>query len=190
MPRWRRWIEFGRAALHRRDNAIQPGETIMSKTVFAAPLAVLCLLSPGLLPPALAGDAPPDTDHGRYTLNKVADGYLRLDTQTGDVSLCAQKTVGWACQAVADDRAVFEQEIARLRGENGALKKEILANNLPLPAGAANAAPDTSATGDATVTLRLPSDSEVDSAVAYVGRIWHRFVDALSRAQKQMLNKS
>jgi hypothetical protein len=26
--------------------------------------------------------------------------------------------------------------------------------------------------------------------VAYVGRLWNRFVDAVNRAQKQMLNKS
>jgi len=140
-----------------------------------------------LVLPAAADEASPDDDHGRYVLNKVADGFLRLDTQTGDVSICAQRTVGWACQAAPDDRAVLENEIARLRSENGALKKEILANGLPLPAGAAA---DATGAGDNGVTLRLPSNGEVDSAFAYVGRLWHRFVDALSRAQKQMLNKS
>jgi hypothetical protein len=145
-------------------------------------LAGVCLIMP-----ARADEASPGNDHGRYILNKVADGFLRLDTQTGDVSICAQRTVGWACQAMPDDRAVLENEIARLRGENGALKKEILANGLPLPAGAAA---DVTGAGDNSVTLRLPSDGEVDSAVAYVGRMWHRFVDALARAQKQMLNKS
>ena len=61
---------------------------------------------------------------------------MRLDKQTGDVSLCSQRTVGWACQAAPDDRAVLEDEIARLRRENAALKKDILARGLPLPAGA------------------------------------------------------
>ena len=140
-----------------------------------------------LVLPAAAGEAGPDNDHGRYMLSKVADGFLRLDTQTGDVSLCTQRTVGWACQAAPDDRAILENEIARLRSENGALKKEILANGLPLPAGAAA---DADGAGDNSVILRLPSDDEVDSAFAHVGRIWHRFVEALARAQKQVLNKS
>ncbi|MGO9891188.1 MAG: hypothetical protein ACLP0L_25250, partial [Solirubrobacteraceae bacterium] len=26
-------------------------------------------------------------------------GYLRLDTQTGEVALCSQRSVGWACEA-------------------------------------------------------------------------------------------
>ena len=60
---------------------------------------------------------------------------MRLDTQTGEVSLCSQRTVGWACQAMPEDRAVLESEIARLRRENAALKKDILARGLPLPAG-------------------------------------------------------
>ena len=147
----------------------------------AAMLVGFCLMGP-----AGAGDAAPDSDHGRFSLTKVADGYLRLDTQTGDVSLCTQRAVGWACQAVPDDRAVLEQEITRLRGENGALKKEILTNGLPLPAGATADTSDS----DRSVTLRLPSNQEIDSALAYAGSIWHRLVDAVTRAQKQIFNKS
>jgi hypothetical protein len=140
-----------------------------------------------LIVPARADEPGPDNNHGRYMLNKAADGYLRLDTQTGEVSLCTQHTVGWACQTVPDDRAVLENEIARLRSENGALKKEILANGLPLPTGAAA---DATGASDNSVILRLPSNDDVDSAIAFAGRIWHRFVEALARAQKQVLNKS
>ncbi len=61
---------------------------------------------------------------------------MRLDTQTGEVALCSQHAVGWACEAAPEDRAVLENEIARLRSENAALKKEILARGLPLPPGA------------------------------------------------------
>jgi len=88
-----------------------------------------------LLVPALADETTPDNEGGRYSFSKQADGVLRLDTQTGDVSLCSQRSVGWACQAVPDDRAVLENEIARLRRENVVLKKDILGRGLPLPAG-------------------------------------------------------
>jgi hypothetical protein len=141
-----------------------------------------------LLAPALADDATPDTEHGRYTFNQTAEGFLRLDVQTGDVSLCAKRAVGFACQAVPDDRTVLENEIARLRAENGALKKEILAHGMTLPN---VAAPEISAAPhDNDVTIRLPDNADIDRAVAYVGQLWQRFVDAIARAQKQALNKS
>jgi hypothetical protein len=140
-----------------------------------------------LLAPALADDAPPDDGAGRYSFNKVADGWLRLDSQTGAVSICGQRTVGWACQAVPEDRAVLENEIARLRRENAALKKDILARGLPLPDGATAEPPEAR---DHDLTLHLPNDAEVNRVMAFVGRVWHRLVDAIAQAQKQVLNKS
>jgi len=155
---------------------------IMIRKTFAIVAASVCLILP-----ALADDATPDNAGGRYTFNKVADGLLRLDTQTGEVSVCSQRTVGWACQAAPEDRAVLETEIARLRSESAVLKKDILSHGLPLPSGAV---PEPPTAHDGDVIVRLPDNADVDRAVAYVGRIWHRFVEAIARAQKQMLNKS
>jgi hypothetical protein len=39
-------------------------------------------------------------------------------------------------------------------------------------------------------TLRLPSDADIDQVIAFVSRVWQRFVDTIARAQKQMFNKS
>src|ERR1700691_566043 len=97
-------------------------ETIMIARGIALAVAALCLMVP-----AIADDAAPDSQGGRYIFNKQADGFVRLDGQTGEVSLCSQKTVGWACEAAPEDRGLLENEIARLRGENAALKKDILA---------------------------------------------------------------
>jgi hypothetical protein len=155
---------------------------IMFSKAFAIALAAVCLSTP-----VFADDATPDTNGGRYTLNKVTDGFVRLDTQTGEVALCSQRTVGWACQVAPEDRAAFESEIARLRGENAALKQALLSRGLPLPSGAT---PERSGSHDNDITIRLPDNADIDRAVAYVGRLWNRFVDAVNRAQKQMLNKS
>ena len=154
----------------------------MSNTAFAAVVAGCCLIAP-----ALAGDAMPENDGGRYTFSKVADGFLRLDTQTGEVSICSQRTVGWACQAVPEDRAVLESEIVRLRHENAALKKDMLARGLPLPAGTLPE-PPVVRDGDRALPPRLHSD--LDRMMALVDRMWHRLVEAIAHAQKQMLNKS
>jgi hypothetical protein len=153
---------------------------IMFSKAFALAIVAVCLSTP-----AFADDATPDTKAGRYTLNKVADGFVRLDTQTGEVALCTQRAVGWACQAAPEDRAAFEGEIARLRSENAALKQALLSRGLPLPSGVT---PERSHNND--ITIRLPDDADIDRAVAYVSRLWNRFVDAVSRAQKQMMNKS
>ncbi len=155
----------------------------------AVAIAVCCLSGA-----ARADAAMPDTAGGRYIFQKRADGVLRLDTQSGEVSLCSQRAVGWACEAAPEDRAVLEDEIARLRAENGALKQAILARGLPLPPGIVpepaqpplaqnNAAPDNA------LNLRLPSDAEIDRVVSFAGRVWQRFVDAIERARKQVLNK-
>ena len=82
----------------------------------------------------------PDSENGRYAFNQVSDGMLRLDTRTGQVSLCAKKDAGWACNAVPDERQALESEIARLQRENGVLKKDMLARGLPLPGGVAGGA--------------------------------------------------
>ncbi len=81
---------------------------------------------------------------------------------------------------------MFENEIARLQSENAALKKALLARGLPLPPGVAPDAP----AGQNDLTLRLPSDADIDQAIAFVSHVWQRFVDAIARAQKQVFNKS
>jgi hypothetical protein len=139
-----------------------------------------------LVVPARAQEPMPDSAGGRYVFSKQGDGFLRLDTQSGAVSLCREGAVGWACQAAPDDRALFEREIARLQSENAALKKILLAHNLALPPGVASEAPS----AQNAPSLRLPSDAEIDRMVAFVGELWQRFVDAVARTQKQMFNKS
>src|SRR5262245_35022293 len=132
---------------------------VLARHVLAVAAAAAALSAPAALAQG------PDEDK-RYQFNQVADGYLRLDLKTGQVSLCNRRDIGWSCVAVADDRAAFDSEIARLQGENGALKKALLDRGLPLPGGVR---PDPQATPPAAATapvarndnpdLKLPSDA-------------------------------
>ncbi len=160
---------------------------IVAVAVAAVCLSAICLSAACLSAPVLADDASPDSAGSRYTFNKTTDGVVRLDTQTGQVALCTQRTVGWACQMAPEDRAAFESEIARLRGENAALKQSLLSHDLPLPTGMM---PEPSVGHGNDITIHLPSDTDIDRVVAYVDRVWRNFVDAVARAQRQMLNKS
>jgi hypothetical protein len=136
---------------------------------------VLALTLAGALiaPPAHAQT--PETEDNRYQFNRVEDGYLRLDLKSGQVSLCSRRAAGWACQAVPDDRAAYDGEIARLQGENAALKKAMLDRGAPLPGGVTPDAPV--ARGDRD--LKLPSHAEVDRMVSAVEKVWRRLVEML-----------
>jgi hypothetical protein len=148
-------------------------------------IAALALIVP-VITAALADDATPDSAGGRYIFNKTTDGVVRLDTQSGQVSLCSQRTMGWACETAPEDRAVLENEIARLRAENGALKKDIISRGLPLPPGAMPEPP----VAQNSVTVPLPSDADINRMAAFANQVWHRFKEMVERAQQQIFNKS
>ena len=165
--------------------------TIIVRAAAAAALSAALAVAA----PALAEDAMPDSAGGRYIFNKTADGLVRLDTKSGEVALCGQRTVGWACTAAPEDRVVLENEIARLRAENAALKRDILARGLPLPPGAspvppAEAPSAQNKTGQNSITVPLPSDADIDRVTDFASRVWHRFKDMVDKAQQQIFNKS
>ena len=93
---------------------------------------------------------------------------------------------GRPCESSDCFSAAFESEIARLRGENAALKQSLLAHGLPLPSGA------TAEQGarNNEITIRLPDNDDLDRARAYIEDVWRHFVDAVAKAQRQLLNKS
>jgi hypothetical protein len=122
----------------------------------------------------------PDSENGRYSFSSVPDGVLRLDTRTGAVSLCARQAAGWACNAVPDERAALENEIARLQRENGALKKDMLARNLPLPGGVSGA-PQSAQQRELQLKVPLPSDAEIDRMMSAFGKMWRRLVDMMQK---------
>jgi hypothetical protein len=123
---------------------------------------------------------PPESEDSRYVFHRVQDGFVRLDTRTGQAALCSRRAVGWACQAMPEDRAALEGEIARLQGENAALKKEMLARGLALPGGttADPPAPDRD--------LKRPNAAELDRMVAFLEKAWRRLVEMMGNLQKDL----
>jgi hypothetical protein len=118
-----------------------------------------------------AQTATPDSENGRYSFNPVADGVLRLDTRTGQVSQCSRSDAGWACKVVPDERSALETEIARLQGENGTLKKELLAK-------------------PGEPELKLPSDAEVDKVISFLKKVWRRLIEMGRTVQRDVEKKN
>jgi hypothetical protein len=150
--------------------------------------------------PAQAATA--ETEDARYSYNRVDDGFLRLDSHSGEVSLCNRRAVGWSCELVPDDRGALDNEIARLHGENAILKKALLDRGLPLPRGvnAESASAGAASTGAAGAEvpstknndrdLALPSQADVERVKALVGKVWRQLVEMIMNLQKDVLKKT
>jgi len=148
-------------------------------------LALALTLSLADFAAASAQTATPDSENGRYSFSPVADGVLRLDTRTGQVSQCSRSDVGWACNLVPDERSALETEIARLQGENATLKKDLLSRGLPVPgvSGPSGAKPG-------EPELKLPSDAEVDKVISFLEKVWRRLIEMGRTVQKDIERKN
>lgn len=135
-----------------------------------------------------AQGAPPDADDKRFSYNRVDDGYVRLDLRTGQVSLCARRPVGWSCQVAPDDRAAFDNEIARLQAENAILKKALLDRGLPLPAGVKSGGikSETPGVRPPDQDLKLPDSAEVDRVMSFIEKVWRRLVEMMANIQRDL----
>ena len=142
-------------------------------------------MSLGALMTAAAETGTPDSGNGRYSFHPVADGVLRLDTRTGQVSECSRSDAGWACKLVADERSAVEAEIARLQEENARLKKELLDRAPPIPGGSAQVPAKPSDPG-----LKLPSDAEVDKVLSFLEKAWRRLIEMGKTVLKDVEQKN
>jgi hypothetical protein len=135
--------------------------------------------------PAVAQGAQPENDDNRFSFFHADGGYLRLDGRTGQVSLCTRRQAGWLCQAMPEERAALEAEIARLQAQNAALKKEVLAHDLPLPGGLAGDSPLPTGPG-----LPPGTDREGSQIMSVIGDVWRRLVAMITSVQRDLLRRS
>lgn len=139
----------------------------------------------------------PDTENGRYTLSPVTDGFLRLNTRNGEVSICTNKN-GWTCRLVPDERTALDTEIGRLQGDNKQLREQLAQQgtvtgktDAPLAKEdsrkSAQAAPDGKSQPDGKIELQLPPEHE--KLLALIERVWERLIDMANRMQKKLSEK-
>ncbi|HEX7791973.1 MAG TPA: hypothetical protein VF467_15770 [Afipia sp.] len=150
-----------------------------------------------LLGHGVYAQAVPDTENGRYTLPPVTDGFLRLDTRNGVVSICTNKN-GWTCRLVPDERAALDTEIGRLQADNKKLHEQLaqrdtVSGKTDAPLGkedsrkSAQALPDSKALPDKKIELQLPPEHE--KLLALIDRVWDRLIEMAVRLQKRLSEK-
>jgi hypothetical protein len=136
--------------------------------------------------PSAAEKSPP-VPPSRYSFNRVDNGFLRLDNKNGHVAYCTPHTVGWACQAVPEDRAALDKEISRLQEEIASLKSEVAALRAPPPPPRPPAGLMPPKAGDGQ--SKLLTEENVARARAAIAYTWRRLVDMIVTLQKDMLRK-
>lgn len=62
------------------------------------------------------------TEPDRYRLEKTPEGYVRMDTRTGEMSLCKEQWGELVCRMSADERTAMQDELERLQSDIDALE--------------------------------------------------------------------
>ena len=155
----------------------------MSRSLIASMRALLAVSAIALTPAAIAQETatgaeirppvPVEGEIGRFTFSSVVDGLMRLDSRTGQVSHCRRRGPSWSCETVADDRAAYEAEIARLAGKVAALE----AGAQPVPPVPPQSVPPSASKPDAPWL----GDEEVERAMRYLEGLFRRFLTMVDK---------
>lgn len=159
----------------------------------------------------------PDSDNGRYTMSQTGDGFLRLDTRTGAMSACTNKS-GWVCRVVPDERVALDAEIGRLQRENASLAAQLKAQGSGVSGKTSEKTSEALPKGDledrGTVPEKqasadgksIPGGKDAgketgkdtvielrlppqDQIIATIDRVWQHLVDIAGRMQKKIYEK-
>jgi len=101
----------------------------------------------------------------RFSLENFADGYVRMDRQTGEMSICKEQSGQLVCKLAADERSAFEGEVDRLQGAVDALERRVTAL-------------------ESERKTYLPSDAEVDKSIDTMQRFLRGFMDVVKEFDK------
>jgi hypothetical protein len=145
----------------------------------ASGVTAVCLLLAAVASASLTAHAQstlPAGSPGRFTMHPADGGVLRLDTQTGVLSMCRQSGGSWSCAMMPDDRAAVTDEIERLKAENRELNSAVkrLEDMAGVPAEpGAKSKP----------IAGLPTEEELDKAMSYVQRMLKKFKDKIKELE-------
>jgi hypothetical protein len=134
----------------KNDSRTENPEDDLMKTI-AIGLAALLLPAPLLA-------AEPDTT--RFQLERSGDHFVRLDKQTGAMSLCEEKDGSLVCRMAADERAAYEDELDRLSDRVSALENKSIVNKA------------------------LPTDAEIDRSISIMEKMMRSFMGVVKQFQE------
>jgi hypothetical protein len=109
----------------------------------------------------LAASAAHADQTGRYVFQKSGDGFARLDSETGQISLCDNKSDQLTCRPATEEKQAPQGEIDRLNQKIDKLEGRVadLEKRMVSPKDL------------------LPSDEQVDRTLGIMERFFRRFMD-------------
>ena len=130
----------------------------------AKSIAALGIGAGMVLAATVAGQA---QEAGRYQMEKTPEGYVRLDTKTGEMAICNEQAGQLVCKLAAEERRAFEDELSNLSERVKKLEDALAANGTLKPREA------------------LPSEEEFEKTMGYMERFFRRFMDIIEEFQKE-----
>jgi predicted nuclease with TOPRIM domain len=122
-----------------------------------------------LLIPLLAGASAAEPD--RYRLEETPNGYVRMDTRTGAMSICEEKWGELVCKMAADERTAVQDEIERLQTELKVLNDRLATVKV---------LEDRVARLENSMTARiektLPTEEDFNKTMSYMERFFRSFM--------------
>jgi cell division protein FtsB len=97
-------------------------------------------------------------DTERYQIERTEDGYVRLDTTTGKMTLCRERAEQLVCTVAAEERAAYDRDIDALQDRVDTLEDRI------------------SALEDGRSAADLPDDQEFERTMGYMEKFMRRFM--------------
>ena len=106
----------------------------------------------------------------RYRLEKSDNGYVRMDTKTGAMSVCEERSGQLVCKMAADERAALQDEIDRLQSSVKALDERVA---------------KLESTPSARLESNLPSEEDFNKTMSYMERFFRSFMDIVKDMDKE-----
>ena len=117
---------------------------------------------------------------GRYTLVVIDDGFIRLDTQSGEIARCTGDPDKLTCRLAADERLAYIGEIERLEERIDALEERMARLE------AAGPARRRGREFGRREEYGLPSDEEIDQALTMTDKVFRRFFGLVQDLKRDM----
>lgn len=141
----------------------------------------------------------------RFIYDQVDEGILRLDSRSGEVSLCSrQESAGWACRIVADERRAVDGEIARLERDNAEMRKLLAEHGLAPPGASAGSVPPRAAAPSGQPNPAAPEKqsqrpaerkpaplkSGLDRTREVAETVWRRLVEMMANVKADLRERT
>jgi hypothetical protein len=131
--------------------------------------AILSISALALIVPAQALSQEPGAN--RFAMEKTESGFVRMDTVTGEMSICTENAGQLVCRLAADERRAFEETLSDLSARVANLEQRLDA-----------VAPPAESSG-------IPDEAELDRALGAMEKVMRRFFGMVEGLQKEFDDK-